>query len=71
MISRIARKELIDTYNVLSGENEQGTLPLALSQPVSLATIASSKVALRALSWRGSASTASADIPWSPDPVGR
>jgi ABC-2 type transport system permease protein len=37
------------TYNVLSAEKEQGTLALALSQPVSLATIASGKVALRAL----------------------
>ena len=37
------------TYNVLSAEKEQGTLALALSQPVSLARIASGKVALRAL----------------------
>lgn len=35
-------------YDMLSGEQEQGTLPLALSQPVGLRTIAAGKVALRA-----------------------
>jgi ABC-2 type transport system permease protein len=35
------------TYNLLSGEKEQGTLVLALSQPVSLRTLAAGKVALR------------------------
>jgi ABC-2 type transport system permease protein len=37
------------TYNMLSSEQEQGTLTLALSQPVSLRTLVSGKVALRAL----------------------
>lgn len=37
------------TYNLLSSEQEQGTLSLALSQPVSLRTLVSGKVALRAL----------------------
>jgi ABC-2 type transport system permease protein len=37
------------TYNMLSSEQEQGTLPLALSQPVSLVTLVSGKVLLRAL----------------------
>ncbi|MFM8532424.1 MAG: ABC transporter permease [Acidimicrobiia bacterium] len=37
------------TYNMLSSEQEQGTLSLALSQPVSLRTMVSGKVALRAL----------------------
>lgn len=37
------------TYNMLSAEQEQGTLSLALSQPVSLATLVTGKVALRAL----------------------
>jgi ABC-2 type transport system permease protein len=37
------------TYNMLSAEQEQGTLALALSQPVSLATLVSGKVTLRAL----------------------
>lgn len=36
------------TYNMLSAEQEQGTLSLALSQPVSLATLVSGKVLLRA-----------------------
>jgi ABC-2 type transport system permease protein len=35
-------------YNMLSGEQEQGTLALALSQPVPLRTLATGKVALRA-----------------------
>jgi ABC-2 type transport system permease protein len=35
------------TYNLLSVEKEQGTLVLALSQPVSLRTLAAGKVALR------------------------
>ena len=35
-------------YNMLSGEQEQGTLSLALSQPVALRTLATGKVALRA-----------------------
>lgn len=37
------------TYNMLSAEQEQGTLSLALSQPVSLGTLVSGKVLLRAL----------------------
>jgi ABC-2 type transport system permease protein len=37
------------TYNMLSAEKEQGTLALALSQPVALGTLAAGKVALRAL----------------------
>jgi ABC-2 type transport system permease protein len=37
------------TYNMLSSEQEQGTLVLALSQPVSLGTLVSGKVTLRAL----------------------
>jgi ABC-2 type transport system permease protein len=37
------------TYNLLSVEKEQGTLPLALSQPVSLATLVGAKVVLRGL----------------------
>jgi ABC-2 type transport system permease protein len=37
------------TYNMLSVEKEQGTLAMALSQPVSLGTLAAGKVALRAL----------------------
>jgi ABC-2 type transport system permease protein len=37
------------TYNMLSAEKEQGTLALALSQPVGLGTLATGKVALRAL----------------------
>ena len=37
------------TYNMLSSEQEQGTLPLALSQPVSLVTLVTGKVLLRAL----------------------
>lgn len=36
-------------YSLLSAEKEQGTLALALSQPVSIATLAAGKVALRAL----------------------
>jgi ABC-2 type transport system permease protein len=36
------------TYNMLSAEKEQGTLALTLSQPVSLATLVTGKVALRA-----------------------
>jgi len=36
-------------YNTLSAEQEQGTLALALSQPVSLATLLSGKILLRAL----------------------
>jgi ABC-2 type transport system permease protein len=36
-------------YNMLSAEQEQGTLSLALSQPVSLGTLVSGKVLLRAL----------------------
>jgi ABC-2 type transport system permease protein len=35
------------TYNLLSAEKEQGTLVLALSQPVSLRTVIAGKVALR------------------------
>jgi len=35
-------------YNMLSAEQEQGTLALALSQPLSLATLLSGKVLLRA-----------------------
>jgi ABC-2 type transport system permease protein len=35
-------------YNMLSSEQEQGTLALALSQPVPLRTLATGKVALRA-----------------------
>lgn len=35
------------SYNVLSGEKEQGTLALALAQPVSLRTLAVGKIALR------------------------
>ncbi|MGD9904714.1 MAG: ABC transporter permease, partial [Vicinamibacterales bacterium] len=35
-------------YNMLSGEQEQGTLALALSQPVPLRTLATGKVLLRA-----------------------
>lgn len=35
-------------YNMLSGEQEQGTLALALSQPVPLRTLAAGKVLLRA-----------------------
>jgi ABC-2 type transport system permease protein len=37
------------SYNMLSSEQEQGTLALTLSQPVSLPTIVSGKVVLRAL----------------------
>lgn len=37
------------TYNMVSSEQEQGTLALALSQPVSLATLVTGKVLLRAL----------------------
>lgn len=37
------------TYNMLSAEQEQGTLTLALSQPVSLGALVSGKVLLRAL----------------------
>ena len=37
------------TYNMLSAEKEQGTLALALSQPVSLSTLVTGKVTLRAL----------------------
>jgi ABC-2 type transport system permease protein len=37
------------SYNLLSGEREQGTLQLLLSQPVSLRSIALGKAALRAL----------------------
>jgi ABC-2 type transport system permease protein len=37
------------SYNLLSGEREQGTLQLLLSQPVSLKSIALGKAALRAL----------------------
>ncbi len=37
------------TYNMLSGEKEQGTLSLVLSQPVSLRTLVTGKVTLRAL----------------------
>jgi ABC-2 type transport system permease protein len=37
------------TYNLLSAEKEEGTLALALSQPVSLRTLITGKVALRAL----------------------
>lgn len=36
------------SYNLLSAEKEQGTLVLALSQPVSLRTLVAAKVALRA-----------------------
>jgi ABC-2 type transport system permease protein len=36
-------------YNMLSAEKEQGTLALALSQPLSLPTLTTGKVALRAL----------------------
>jgi ABC-2 type transport system permease protein len=35
------------SYNVLSGEKEQGTLALALSQPVSLGTLVAAKLGLR------------------------
>jgi len=37
------------TYHLLSSEKEEGTLALALSQPVSLATLTTGKVTLRAL----------------------
>jgi ABC-2 type transport system permease protein len=37
------------TYNMLSVEKEQGTLSLALSQPVSLSTLVAGKVGLRAM----------------------
>ena len=37
------------TYNMLSAEKEQGTLALALSQPISLGTLVTGKVMLRAL----------------------
>ncbi len=37
------------TYNLLSAEREQGTLALALSQPVALSTLVAGKVTLRAL----------------------
>jgi ABC-2 type transport system permease protein len=37
------------TYNMLSAEKEQGTLALALSQPLSLGTLVTGKVTLRAL----------------------
>lgn len=37
------------SYNLLSAEKEQGTLALALSQPVSTATLALAKVTLRCL----------------------
>lgn len=37
------------TYNMVSSEKEQGTLALALAQPVSLATLMTGKVAIRAL----------------------
>jgi ABC-2 type transport system permease protein len=36
------------TYNMISAEKEQGTLALALSQPVSLGTLVTGKVLLRA-----------------------
>jgi ABC-2 type transport system permease protein len=36
------------TYNLLSSEKEQGTLALALSQPVSLSTLVTGKITLRA-----------------------
>jgi ABC-2 type transport system permease protein len=36
------------TYNLLSGEKEQGTLALALSQPVTLSALATIKVVVRA-----------------------
>lgn len=36
------------TYNMVSAEKEQGTLALALSQPVSLGTLVTGKIALRA-----------------------
>ena len=38
---------LVLSHNLLSAEKEQGTLPLALSQPVSLATLVTAKVTLR------------------------
>lgn len=37
------------SYNTLSAEQEQGTLALTLSQPLSIATLLSAKVTLRAL----------------------
>ena len=37
------------TYNLLSSEQEGGTLALALSQPVSLRTLTMGKIVLRAL----------------------
>jgi ABC-2 type transport system permease protein len=37
------------TYNMLSAEKEQGTLALALAQPVSLSTLVSGKVTIRGL----------------------
>jgi ABC-2 type transport system permease protein len=40
---------LVLSYNLLSAEKEQGTLPLTLSQPVSLATLVKAKVTLRGL----------------------
>jgi ABC-2 type transport system permease protein len=40
---------LVLSYNLLSGEKEQGTLTLALSQPVSLGILVRAKVFLRAL----------------------
>jgi ABC-2 type transport system permease protein len=38
---------LVLSYNLLSGEQEQGTLTLALSQPVALGTLVRAKVLLR------------------------
>jgi ABC-2 type transport system permease protein len=40
---------LVLSYNLVSVEREQGTLPLALSQPVSLSTLVGAKVLLRGL----------------------
>lgn len=37
------------TYNMVSSEKEHGTLALALAQPVSLATLMTGKIAIRAL----------------------
>ncbi len=36
------------TYNMVSAEKEQGTLPMVLSQPIALGTLTTGKVALRA-----------------------
>jgi ABC-2 type transport system permease protein len=41
------------SYNVLSGEKEQGTLALLLSQPIALRTLVLAKVALRLLLFVG------------------